>query len=110
MGGGDMRMCAAVGLFLGIKGGLFFMFTWMVIGGIVAIALIVTGRRRRRDPVPTGVFYALGLACVLLLPSLPDRYLDSADPSRSHRQSPISIAPAGGARPDGFGAGIRDVR
>ena len=60
MGGGDIKLAALMGAFLGwplIAAALFVSF---MVGGIVGVALLATGRRRRKDPVPFGPFLAVG--------------------------------------------------
>ena len=60
MGGGDMKLGAMLGAFLGWKVVLVALFVAVVLGGALAIALLVTGKRRRKDPIPFGPFLALG--------------------------------------------------
>jgi len=60
MGGGDIKLAAVMGAFLGwpvVAAALFMSFT---LGGLVGLALLATGRRRRKDPVPFGPFLAAG--------------------------------------------------
>jgi leader peptidase (prepilin peptidase)/N-methyltransferase len=60
MGGGDMKLGAMLGAFLGWKIVLLSMLVAVVAGGILAVALIATGVRGRKDPIPFGPFLALG--------------------------------------------------
>ena len=60
MGGGDMKLGAMLGAFLGWKIALLAMFFAVVAGGGVAIVLLASGMRGRKDPVPFGPFLALG--------------------------------------------------
>jgi leader peptidase (prepilin peptidase)/N-methyltransferase len=60
MGGGDMKLGAMLGAFLGWKVVLLSMLVAVVAGGILAVALIATGVRGRKDPIPFGPFLALG--------------------------------------------------
>lgn len=60
MGGGDMKLAAMMGAFLGWKLTLVALFVGVFSGGVVAVALLVSGRRGRKDPVPFGPFLALG--------------------------------------------------
>lgn len=60
MGGGDMKLAAMVGAFLGWKLMLVALFFGVFLGGVVAVTLLLSGRRRRKDPVPFGPFLAVG--------------------------------------------------
>ena len=60
MGGGDMKLGAMLGAFLGAKMALLAIFSGVLLGGLVAVLLIATGLRRRKDPIPFGPFLALG--------------------------------------------------
>ncbi|MBI2159474.1 MAG: prepilin peptidase, partial [Candidatus Rokubacteria bacterium] len=60
MGGGDMKLAAMLGAFLGWKVLLFSLFVAVLVGGILAGGLLATGLRGRKDPVPFGPFLALG--------------------------------------------------
>ena len=60
MGGGDMKLGAMLGAFLGWKVVLLSMLVAVVAGGILAVALMATGVRGRKDPIPFGPFLALG--------------------------------------------------
>lgn len=60
MGGGDMKLAAMMGAFLGWKLTLVALFLGALLGGLVAMALLASGRRRRKDPVPFGPFLATG--------------------------------------------------
>jgi leader peptidase (prepilin peptidase) / N-methyltransferase len=60
MGGGDMKLGAMLGAFLGWKVVLLSMLVAVVAGGILAVTLIATGVRGRKDPIPFGPFLALG--------------------------------------------------
>lgn len=65
MGGGDMKLAAMMGAFLGWKLALVALFLGVFLGGGVAVALLVSGRRGRKDPVPFGPFLAAGSALSL---------------------------------------------
>ncbi len=60
MGGGDMKLGAMLGAFLGWKVALLALFFAVLFGGGVAIVLLISGARGRKDPVPFGPFLALG--------------------------------------------------
>jgi len=65
MGGGDMKLGALLGAFLGWKALLFALFVAIVLGGAVGAVLLATGRRGRKDPIPFGPFLAAGGAMAL---------------------------------------------
>jgi leader peptidase (prepilin peptidase)/N-methyltransferase len=60
MGGGDVKLGAMLGAFLGWKVVLVAIFVAVVGGGIVATALLALDLTRRKDPIPFGPFLALG--------------------------------------------------
>jgi leader peptidase (prepilin peptidase)/N-methyltransferase len=60
MGGGDMKLGAMLGAFLGWKAGVLALFLGVLAGGGAAVALLCLGRKGRKDPVPFGPFLALG--------------------------------------------------
>jgi leader peptidase (prepilin peptidase)/N-methyltransferase len=60
MGGGDMKLGALMGAFLGWKVTLVSFFIAVVLGGAVALALLALGQKGRKDPIPSGPFLALG--------------------------------------------------
>jgi leader peptidase (prepilin peptidase)/N-methyltransferase len=60
MGGGDMKLGAMLGAFLGWKVALAAIFIAVVVGGALAIVLMATGIRGRKDPIPFGPFLAAG--------------------------------------------------
>jgi leader peptidase (prepilin peptidase)/N-methyltransferase len=66
MGGGDMKLGAMMGAFLGWKLVLLAILLGVFAGGAVAVALLATGSRGRKDPVPFGPFLALGAVLSLL--------------------------------------------
>jgi leader peptidase (prepilin peptidase)/N-methyltransferase len=66
MGGGDMKLGAMMGAFLGWKLALLAILLGVFAGGAVAVVLLSTGSRGRKDPVPFGPFLALGAVVSLL--------------------------------------------
>ena len=60
MGGGDIKLAAMLGAFLGWKVLLFSLFVSALGGGILAAILMSSGLRRRKDPLPFGPFLAAG--------------------------------------------------
>lgn len=65
MGGGDMKLGAMLGAFLGWKVVLLSIFLGVAGGAAVALALMASGARSRKDPIPFGPFLALGGAAGL---------------------------------------------
>jgi leader peptidase (prepilin peptidase) / N-methyltransferase len=60
MGGGDLKLGAMLGAFLGWKALLFALFVAIVLGGAIGAVLLATGVRGRKDPIPFGPFLAVG--------------------------------------------------
>lgn len=60
MGGGDMKLGAMLGAFMGWKVTLVALFVAVVVGGIAAVIVLAAGRKGRKDPIPFGPFLALG--------------------------------------------------
>ena len=60
MGGGDMKLGAMLGAFLGWKIALMSILIAVLAGGTLAVVLLVLKIRGRKDPVPFGPFLALG--------------------------------------------------
>jgi len=65
MGLGDVKLGALLGTFLGWKLVLLSILISVLSGGPLAAALLATGRKGRKDPVPFGPFLALGGAISL---------------------------------------------
>ena len=65
MGGGDMKLGAMLGAFLGWKVVLVAVFVAVLLGGALALGLLASGKRGRKDPIPFGPFLALGGAAGL---------------------------------------------
>lgn len=60
MGGGDIKLSTVMGLYLGWQGVLLALFLAFLIGGIIGIFLLLTGRKGRKGAVPFGPYLALG--------------------------------------------------
>jgi leader peptidase (prepilin peptidase)/N-methyltransferase len=60
MGVGDVKLGAMLGAFLGWKLALLSILLSVLVGGPLAAALLATGRKARKDPLPFGPFLALG--------------------------------------------------
>ena len=60
LGGGDIKLMAAVGAFLGWRGAFVALFLGSLAGTVAAVVGMATGRLRRGDYLPFGPFLALG--------------------------------------------------
>ena len=60
MGAGDMKMGAMLGAFLGWKLVLVAILVAILVGGALAIGVLATRRKGRKDALPFGPFLALG--------------------------------------------------
>jgi leader peptidase (prepilin peptidase)/N-methyltransferase len=60
MGGGDMKLGAMLGAFLGWQSGLLALLLGVLSGGGAAIVLLLLGRKGRKEAIPFGPFLALG--------------------------------------------------
>lgn len=60
MGGGDIKLIAMIGAFLGWKGMLLTIFLAACSGSVIGILLILIQGRNRAEPIPFGPFLALG--------------------------------------------------
>ena len=59
MGLGDVKFMAAIGAFLGWKATLFSLMVSSIIGSIIGVALIVTGKREWSSRLPYGPYIAM---------------------------------------------------
>jgi len=66
MGGGDIKLSAVMGLYLGWQGVLVALLIAFLGGGLFGLFLLLTGRKGRKDAVPFGPFLALGGAAAAL--------------------------------------------
>jgi leader peptidase (prepilin peptidase)/N-methyltransferase len=65
MGGGDIKLLAMIGAFLGWRGVLVTLIVGSFTGAVVGTSLIVARRTESRIPIPFGPFLALGAMCAL---------------------------------------------
>lgn len=61
MGGGDIKLMAVAGVFLGWKGALVAMVVGSIVGAIVSLLLIALGKKSRKDLIPFGPFLCIGI-------------------------------------------------
>jgi leader peptidase (prepilin peptidase)/N-methyltransferase len=66
MGRADVNVAALMGLVAGFPGAIIALYAAILAGAVMAIALVLTGRRKRRDPVPTIPVFAIGALISLL--------------------------------------------
>ena len=66
MGGGDIKLIAMIGAFLGWHAVLVTIFLGAVLGAFVGIALMLLRRKGRKDPVPFGPFLAIGAVLTMV--------------------------------------------
>lgn len=64
MGGGDIKLCAAMGLWLGYPAIIYAMFIGALLGSIIGIILMILKLKTRKDPIPFGPFLVLGLLAI----------------------------------------------
>ena len=60
MGGGDIKLLAMIGAFLGPKAVVTTIFLSALIGSLVGLTIIIIKRKGRKHPIPYGPFLALG--------------------------------------------------
>jgi leader peptidase (prepilin peptidase)/N-methyltransferase len=65
MGGGDIKMAAMMGAFLGVENLAVAVFIALLSGSVVGITLMALGRKSRKDQIPFGPFLALGAVTVV---------------------------------------------
>jgi len=70
MGGGDIKLAAMLGAFLGWKGALVSFFLAFFVGAIVGGVMVLVSSKGRGSRIPFGPFLALGATCYLLLGDL----------------------------------------
>jgi leader peptidase (prepilin peptidase)/N-methyltransferase len=75
MGGGDIKLLAMIGAFLGWKAIFPVIFMASLTGSLVGIFWILVKRKDRYLPIPFGPFLALAAVLCIFLPNLVDFYL-----------------------------------
>jgi leader peptidase (prepilin peptidase)/N-methyltransferase len=77
MGGGDIKLTAMMGSFLGLRDLGVAVFIGLLAGSAVGIGLMLAGRKGRKDAIPFGPFLALGGVCAVFWgPGIVDWYLN----------------------------------
>jgi len=71
MGEGDVKLSFALGLWLGLSASLVLLLLAFVLGGIVGVALLLTGLKGRKDAIPFGPYLCMaGYISLLFSPYL----------------------------------------
>jgi leader peptidase (prepilin peptidase) / N-methyltransferase len=60
MGGGDIKLIAMIGAFLGWQGTFFTILVGALLGSVVGVGLMLLGKKGRKDKVPFGPFLSFG--------------------------------------------------
>lgn len=66
MGGGDIKLMGALGLWFGWKGILLIMFLSFILGAVLSIGLIILKIKKRNEYIPFGPFISLAAWIVIL--------------------------------------------
>jgi leader peptidase (prepilin peptidase)/N-methyltransferase len=66
MGGGDIKLIAMIGAFLGWQGALFTILSGALMGSLVGMMLMLLGKKGRKDKVPFGPFLSCGAILFML--------------------------------------------
>jgi len=66
MGGGDIKLCAVMGFWLGFPGVFQAVFIGAILGSIVGITLMIIKVKKRKDPIPFGPFLMAGFLLIFL--------------------------------------------
>ena len=67
MGGGDIKLIAMIGAFLGWQGVFFTIFVGALAGSVVGMILMITKKKGRKDKVPFGPFLSFAAILYTLL-------------------------------------------
>lgn len=60
MGGGDIKLAAIMGLYLSLKPVALALLLAFVLGGVIGLVLLASGKKGRKDALPFGPFLAMG--------------------------------------------------
>jgi leader peptidase (prepilin peptidase)/N-methyltransferase len=60
LGGGDIKLMFALGIFLGFKGTLFALLLSFILAAIISILLLILKIKKRKDYIPFGPFLSIG--------------------------------------------------
>ncbi len=70
MGGGDIKLAALLGSFIGVKAVLINIFLAALFGSIVGIALMIAGQKKMKSKLPFGPFLVLGALLIIIWPEI----------------------------------------
>jgi len=77
MGGGDIKLISGIGPFLGAVNVLWVIFLASLLGAITGVVLGITGKYKKFQEIPFGIYISLGTALVFLFqPGFNQIYLD----------------------------------
>lgn len=65
LGGGDIKLMAVMGVFLGWKNILLALLIGCMLGALVSLALILLKKRKRKDLIPFGPFLCIGITTAM---------------------------------------------
>jgi leader peptidase (prepilin peptidase)/N-methyltransferase len=60
MGGGDVKLAALIGSFLGIRAGLVALFSAFLMGAFLGVVLMIVRKKGRKDAIPFAPFLSVG--------------------------------------------------
>lgn len=66
MGGGDVKLSAAVGLWLGVEGTILFLLLAFIMGGVISLLLLASGAKSKGDAIPFGPFLCFAAFVTIL--------------------------------------------
>jgi leader peptidase (prepilin peptidase)/N-methyltransferase len=66
MGMGDVKIFAPIGLFLGWRMCALALLLSILLGGLISLALMISGRKKRKDTIPFGPFIVIGTFITIL--------------------------------------------
>jgi leader peptidase (prepilin peptidase) / N-methyltransferase len=66
MGMGDVKLAGLIGLMTGFPLAIIALFITIILGGVVALGLLLSGLRKRKDPVPFGPFICAGALIAII--------------------------------------------
>ena len=66
-GGGDIKLMAGCGLFLGWQNAVFAFFAAVLVGGVCAAVMIARRKKDRKDLIPFGPFLCIGIAAAIFV-------------------------------------------
>ena len=68
VGMGDIKLLIPMGAALGLRQNLLAVFIAIMLGGLTGVALIISGKKSRKDPIPFGPFLVAGAVAAIIIP------------------------------------------